>query len=542
MVDNYQNVKLTYREIGYYMRIKSEVIKGYKKEFSKFLIIILLTGLISKILDFIYIPLINYAELHLLETKINDLRKLIVLCVIFVIGVGITRYIHEILKIKIQKMINSALKKRWISILWEKQAEDLEEVGVGNFLFTFSKLEATSDLFSLTIAVTLSIISLIAISCYIVFFMSYLYLLLLMGILALLIISVVVSSPLERKRCKINEKEKHNITLMNNMLQSIAIIKSYFMEKKLSEQFKKNIENVAKLQLIESDYNLIMYIYAQMIRCIVMIAIPSISAYMVLNRKIEEGAIIVSTYIFFYILNHVMNIINGIKQINMLKGDLSLIEHIWSIDDVDKEVRISTVNKIYLNDLIARYDNNNIFENLSIVLPQKGLIIIKGKSGCGKSTLLKCIAGLKKFERAKIFSDNTEITQYELSRQISYAPQESIVFDISPYENIKLGNVNISDEDIDEILKEICPNVVPTFKKCKNSQHLSGGQRQLISVVRALVSESPIIVLDEPTSSLDSETVEKMMHYIRKLSQQKAILMSSHNSYVLNSVEQVYDL
>ena len=197
--------------------------------------------------------------------------------------------------------------------------------------------------------------------------------------------------------------------------------------------------------------------------------------------------------------------------------------------------------------------NFNYNSNTRIILKNINLNIVGGKmtslvghSGAGKSTILNLIPRFYDCVQGEIKIDNQSIKEKKLSslrKNVSLVSQETTLFDDTILNNIKYANLNATDEDIKEAARlsfssefiDLLPNKYNTMIG-ENGIRLSGGEKQRLSIARAFLKNSKIILLDEATSSLDSETEKKIQDALSFLTKGKTTLVIAHRlSTVLNS-------
>ena len=169
-----------------------------------------------------------------------------------------------------------------------------------------------------------------------------------------------------------------------------------------------------------------------------------------------------------------------------------------------------------------------------------------GHSGSGKSTILNLIPRFYQPNDGDLLIDNQSIYDAKISslrENISLVSQETTLFDDTVKNNIKYANENVTDEEIFEVAKlsnahdfiEKLPNKYETIIG-ENGVRLSGGEKQRISIARAMIKKSQIILLDEATSSLDSETEKKIQDALKILTENKTTIVIAHRlSTILNS-------
>ncbi|MGC8675703.1 metal ABC transporter ATP-binding protein [Fervidicoccus sp.] len=194
------------------------------------------------------------------------------------------------------------------------------------------------------------------------------------------------------------------------------------------------------------------------------------------------------------------------------------------------------------------YNSENIFENLSFSLPKKGLMQVVGPNGAGKTTLFKLLLGLYNPKEGKIIVNGEDITGNPrlASKYFSYVPQliissKSLNFPISAREflewelafeerwpRFKINN-NITDR-IKNTLKFVRLEET-AFEK--DMRELSGGQKQKVFIAKALLKDKPVMLLDEPFSSIDPATRIDLAEIIVKLSREKLVIITSHDPNLL---------
>lgn len=167
---------------------------------------------------------------------------------------------------------------------------------------------------------------------------------------------------------------------------------------------------------------------------------------------------------------------------------------------------------------------------------------IIGKSGAGKSTLLSLLAGLDKPGKGKILFKGNDIEKdgYSNHRKnnISLVFQNYNLIDyLTPLENVRLVNKNASETILFEL-------GLDKSQINRNVMKLSGGEQQRVAIARALVSDSPIILADEPTGNLDADTAREIIEILKKLAKErnKCVIVVTHSKEVANSADIILEL
>lgn len=195
---------------------------------------------------------------------------------------------------------------------------------------------------------------------------------------------------------------------------------------------------------------------------------------------------------------------------------------------------VEKISKVYKS---KKGQKTKALENVSFNLPKKGLFFILGKSGSGKSTLLNILGGLDKYDKGNIIIDGKSTKKfrskdfdYYRNTYIGFIFQEfNLLEEYDVYDNIlistKLQHKKTSKVDLDNILKKV--DMEGLGKRKVNE--LSGGQKQRTAIARALIKNPQIILADEPTGSLDEETGKQIFRLLKEISQDKLVIVVSHD-------------
>ena len=211
------------------------------------------------------------------------------------------------------------------------------------------------------------------------------------------------------------------------------------------------------------------------------------------------------------------------------------------------ELKINNAD-IKFENVSFKYDENNdvVLDKINLDIKGGKMSALVGHSGSGKSTILNLIPRFYNIKSGDIKIDHQSIYDIKINslrRHISLVSQDTTLFDDTIRNNIAYAKMDATDDEIkeaaklsfcEEFIKDL-PNKYDTIIG-ENGIRLSGGEKQRISIARAMLKKSPIILLDEATSSLDSETEEKIQNAISILTKNKTTIVIAHRlSTVLNS-------
>ncbi len=215
------------------------------------------------------------------------------------------------------------------------------------------------------------------------------------------------------------------------------------------------------------------------------------------------------------------------------------------LDISNASIKFQNINFSYKSNL-----NNIVLKDINIDIAGRKMTALVGHSGSGKSTILNLIPRIYDADSGEIIIDNQKVQNLNLKslrKEISIVDQNTTLFDDTIFNNIKYAKPEASDEEIFTAAKiSMCTDFIEKLENKfqtvigENGVKLSGGEKQRLSIARALLKDSKIILLDEATSSLDSETEEKIQKAIEELTKNKTTVVIAHRlSTILNS-EKIY--
>jgi len=232
-----------------------------------------------------------------------------------------------------------------------------------------------------------------------------------------------------------------------------------------------------------------------------------------------------------------------------------------SINNCEKRIsnkvlinEVNTVETLRIESIYFCYNNctENALSNISHIFKKSTLTAIVGPSGSGKTTFIDIISGYRQPTSGTLFINEINTDKYNsesLMSLVSYVPQEPQIFDgITVYEHIAYGRPNSTKEEVInasklsgayDFIKEL-PQEFDTVLVGKSSG-LSGGQKQRLDLSRALLRDTPILIMDEPTGNLDLISEKKLMLNISKIREatEKIIIIIAHRVYTVMDADQI---
>lgn len=334
-------------------------------------------------------------------------------------------------------------------------------------------------------------------------------------------------------------------------INGINVMKAFNLSAKSFKNYKDVTEDYADYWIDVTMKSAPLYgIFLVLIDSGLLFMIP-IGGIMFLN-----GSINASTYILFLILS--ANFLASFKQLLEFGGTFSMLlegaGRVRSIIEQEPQMSGSKIidknskGKIEFNNVTFKYDKKEIIKNLSLTIKSKNVVALVGPSGSGKTTLAQLLGRFWDIQKGSITIDGIDIREVkmeELMDKISFVFQNVFMLQDTILENIKMG-LNKSDEEVVEAAKKAqIHDFIMTLPKGYNTSlgedgvKLSGGEKQRISIARAILKDSPIVVLDEVTSYSDVENEGKIQEALRTLLKDKTAIIIAHRLYTIKNADKI---
>lgn len=265
--------------------------------------------------------------------------------------------------------------------------------------------------------------------------------------------------------------------------------------------------------------------------------------HLLFNKKIQLPQIVSVLVISLYLITEMTHLTNEIDAVAYNLGTIQQIQD--SLDKVQGHKSGGTEKFEVKGDI--SYENIKVhhanIDGLNLRIPEGQKVGLVGKIGSGKSTLINILLRLIPFDgNIKIGDEDTKKFDIDhLRRSIIYAPQQAKLFNRTVYENVAYGN-GASREDVKTVFEKYNVPFDLDYKVGKGGENLSGGQRQLLYLLRCLFRKSNIIVLDEPTNNLDEESKRYIMGILSELMKDKTAIIVTHDPDVLKYVDRIVEM
>lgn len=377
------------------------------------------------------------------------------------------------------------------------------------------------------------------------------------GIVALIgiVVFFIINSMMQRVSKKDSEEKiECDIELINQImeyLQGISEVKSYNLfgkqSKKLNDANRACEKINTKMEMLFVPYHFLQNITTKVTASIIVL----LCAYFYINDTMELVYCIGMTISAFMLYSSLECAGTYSSLLHVVSICVDKAEAILKLDtmDIDGE-EIEPINhNIELNHVSFSYDKRKIIDDISLFIPEKTTTAIVGPSGGGKSTLCNLIARFWDVDEGSVTLGGINIKDYSMNAlmsNFSFVFQNVYLFQDTIENNIKFGSQEASHEEVIEAAKKACchefisklPDGYNTVIG-EGGASLSGGEKQRISIARAIMKDAPIVILDEATANVDPENEKDLMDAIEALTKEKTIIMIAHRLKTVRHADQI---
>ena len=446
--------------------------------------------------------------------------------------------------LKLNGKINFDLKSDMLESLTNFEVKNFDNTNSGLFISRLNKdTTELSELFDYITDDLSGVILNISFIIYVLWLNIYLGLYLVLNVVLVYILTSKKLYFYKKTKKDYKEKDEKIVGLYTDVIRGIREIKDLNLKNIVIQDVNKKQTETIKAEIKSINTRRTWSRWIKAFQHILDFIFILLSVYFIINNTLQ----ISSFMIIFLYKNKVLDLISYISEIRekLADGKVSAtrVFDIITYNSFSKE----TYGKLNIEDIKGniefkevsfKYNNNELFENLSFNIKPNKMIAIVGRSGEGKSTILKLISKNYSVNSGEILIDNhniNELSEETIKNNISVVSQSPYIFNLSIKENIKLANPEATDEEIIEVCKKAQIHDVITSMEDgyntfvgENGVILSGGQKQRIAIARALIKKSKIILLDEATSSLDNNNQEKIKNIIKDLAKDHTVIIVAH--------------
>ena len=364
----------------------------------------------------------------------------------------------------------------------------------------------------------------------------------------------IIGKKLRKDSKEVQQQQSNFLSMIDETISGQKVIKSFLSESFFNQKFDSINEMLYKFSNKVINRKNLAGPFSEFMGILVIGVLLWFGGKMVLiNETISGTTFIVFMGLAYNILTPAKNLSKSFYSIK--KGNAAA-ERVFEIiefkldNDSNRDQLLETFkDKIEFKNVDFSYGQSKILDKISFTIKKGQSVALVGSSGSGKTTIANLLNGFYNSDSGSISIDGMEIssiTRESLYKNISIVTQESILFNDTIMNNIRIGDLDSIDEDIVNAAKEANAHEFILEQSEKYDTNigdyggkLSGGQKQRLTIARAMLKSPSILILDEATSSLDSESEKKIQDAIDKLMVDKTSLIIAHKFSTIKKCDKI---
>ncbi|MEO6719451.1 MAG: ABC transporter ATP-binding protein [Ferruginibacter sp.] len=365
-----------------------------------------------------------------------------------------------------------------------------------------------------------------------------------------------ISKRLKKQSTEYSVANGENISHVEETLSSIKVVKAFTAEKRMLDKFSEGNDKLFHILNKMTLRRDLASPVTEVLGVAVLCTILYIGGRYVFSADhlLTGGDLLAFILLFAMIINPAKTFSTTISNLQKGMGAVERIEEVLNAPIQVEEKPNATVltgfqNSIEFKNISFNYEDKAVLKNISFTIKKGKTIALVGSSGAGKSTLADLIPRFHDVVSGEILLDGVNIKDFtidSLRKQMSIVTQEAILFNDTIGNNIALGDINASEETITHAAK--IANAHDFILKKENGYNtnigdrgmkLSGGERQRVTIARAVLQNPPILILDEATSSLDTESERLVQDAIINLMHDRTSLVIAHRLSTIRNADEI---
>ncbi|CAM2768013.1 type I secretion system permease/ATPase [Vibrio diazotrophicus] len=376
------------------------------------------------------------------------------------------------------------------------------------------------------------------------------------GVCVLIIYSLLIQAPLRRA---IEEGSRLASQKYANLIESLAgleTVKLFGAQGQFQHRWEEAISHMANWNIKSRRITDGIQSTAGLVQQASSVGMIILGVYLIAQGNLTMGGLIAATMLSGRAIGPMVQLSLLSTRYNQAKASLKIIEQVMALPDEQEEGkryihRPMIQGKIELDKVTFHYPDSPIasIRDLSLTINPGEKVAIIGRIGSGKTTLERLIMGLYQPTEGHVRIDDTDIKQLhhiDIRRNIGCVPQESVLFYGTIRDNITLGRPLVDDREVMDAANRAGVTVFTQQDPAGLERQvgeggllLSGGQRQAVSIARALLGRPPVLLMDEPTSAMDNRSEMHIKNQMKQLTPTETLILITHKTSMLDVVDRV---
>lgn len=372
-----------------------------------------------------------------------------------------------------------------------------------------------------------------------------------MGILLSMVVYVFMQKQSKILSPRRQKAQAGLVSAILEYIQGMGVVKSYNLGGISSRGVDNAIEESSRANIkLESVFSSLTALYQSVFK-IAAAAILVVAPYLMIEGSItmEKCFILLVASFMIYAQMEVVGSVSTLTRV--IEASLDRLDNLKNtplMDEDGKDIDLENHN-IELRNVYFSYEHREVIHDMNIKIPQNTTTAIVGPSGSGKTTICSLITRFWDVDRGEVIVGGHNVKDFtceSLLNNFSTVFQNVYLFEDTILNNIRFGKPNATLEEVQEVAKKACchgfiealPMGYDTYVG-EGGSSLSGGEKQRISIARAILKDAPIIILDEATASVDPENEQSLQIAIKELTRNKTVIMIAHRLSTVQDADQI---
>ena len=347
------------------------------------------------------------------------------------------------------------------------------------------------------------------------------------------------------------EKQAMVSSMFQESLSSVSLIKAFSSEARTTGRLMSGLKGTFQISMEQSTVSSVASFIINSMPAVARGVVLALGAYLVIDGQWTLGSLLAFQAYLGYVFGPAQYLASANLELQNARASLERVSALFDIVPEEKIGVGKTVDRLkgeieFKNVSFSYDDREPVLEDVSFRIHAGEQVAIVGPSGVGKTTLMSLILRFYRPASGEVYFDGSPATDYEvgsLRRRIGYVSQSTLLLSGTIMENLRYGNPEANEEQVMQATKaagihEFIQSLPAGYKTeiGEKGVNLSEGQKQRLSIARALVKNPDILVLDEPTSALDSKTEKSIFSMLPSLVRDKTLFVAAHRlSTIKNS-------
>ncbi|WP_434293460.1 ABC transporter ATP-binding protein [Clostridium botulinum] len=452
--------------------------------------------------------------------NMDGFKRILIYSVGYGILIGLLYFIYDILsKMFIRNLLKMLRNKVFFGIL-RRNYKDFNSKNTADYISVLTNdMKLIEENYVVPLLLILQYSVMFGVTVILLLYLSPLVTLgIFISMLLIFIVPSIFGKTLENKQLELSNRLSFFTSKLKDIFLGYDVIRSYNLRDNTTKEFQEENNNLANAKFTADKIFVINESLSQILGLGTQFVAIFLSAYLVIKGELTMGMLIAIVQLSATFVQPVIMIMSNVPKLNSVKPIIKRIDDFSNYEDTDFVGKDKPYfnSSLEISNLYFNYGNERpAIDNISLRIDRNKKYAIVGGSGCGKSTLVKLMLGYYSDFNGDIKFDGNSIKNLDieqLNKMISIIHQNVYMFDKTIKDNICLYK-EFSKEQINNVLNlsgvnkfiEETTNGL-NYLVGENGSNLSGGQRQRIAIARALIQQTPILVLDEGTSAIDMQT------------------------------------